>query len=566
MMVLMTLLLAMPTTLWAAQVTAVADRDRLTAGDSLQLELRVEGSPDGDPDLSVLEKDWELISRSQSSQMQLINGNFSRNLVVTLSLMPRRTGPLQIPAVCFGADCSAAQTVTVSSQATTGTEAAPLLLEAEAQPQTVVVGAQIILTVRLLHRVSLAQASLSEPTATGVKAEVRQLGKDLGSEINRDGYRYKLIERRYAVFPRQAGQLNIPALQLDAQIDAGASRNDFFGRSLQQVRRTSEALQIQVTEPPPDLGSRSWLPASRLTLEDDWQRHPPTLRVGEPATRTVTIVAEGLPATAIPELQLPVDDSWKSYPDQPSREDAENDQGIVGTLQQKLALVPTRPGILELPAIDLDWYDVTAGAWHHSHLAALKLEVAPAAAGSLGSAVPALTATPIVTPTVPVAEPPSTGNIATEPATDTTAPLLWPTLSLVLGLGWLVTVLLFWQRGQGSHLARKTALTSDEKQTTEQAALKAVLEAADSSDPQGARRALVEWIRLHYPESAGRELNTLKSSGNHALAEAFVELDQYLYSQQQRLWTGEALRTALANSPRKQKRAPADLPSLYPEA
>uniref|UniRef100_UPI003D819863 BatD family protein n=1 Tax=Trichloromonas sp. TaxID=3069249 RepID=UPI003D819863 len=84
------LLLLLPPALFAAQVTAVPDRDRLGAGESLQLELRVNGSPDDDPDLAVLERDWEILNRSQSSQMQLINGSLNRSLVLSLSLMPRR--------------------------------------------------------------------------------------------------------------------------------------------------------------------------------------------------------------------------------------------------------------------------------------------------------------------------------------------------------------------------------------------------------------------------------------------------------------------------------------------
>ncbi len=106
----------------------------------------------------------------------------------------------------------------------------------------------------------------------------------------------------HCLFPQQVGLLSIPVLQLDAQVDAGSFWRDFFGRSLQQVRRKSEALQIQVTEPPADLGSRHWLPARRLTLQDDWQQHPPTLRVGEPATRTLTLTAEGREVSLNPKL------------------------------------------------------------------------------------------------------------------------------------------------------------------------------------------------------------------------------------------------------------------------
>ena len=559
------LILVLPAGLLAAQVTAVTDRDRLGSGESLQLELRVTGSPDGDPDLAALEQDWEILNRSQSSQMQVSNGSFSRSFVLNLTLMPRRSGELEIPAVCFGGDCSLPMPITISAQAAALT-AAPLLLEAELQPQQVPVGAQIILTLRLLHRVDLAQASLSTPQPEGVEAEIRQLGKDRTTEVNRDGYRYRMIERRYALFPHQSGQLRIPPLQLDAQIDAGSARRDLFGRSLQQVRQRTEPLQIQVTEPPADLGVRHWLPAQRLTLQDDWHQQPPTLRVGEPATRTLTLTAEGLPAASLPELKLAVPAGWKSYPDQPSRQDSENQAGIVGTMQQKLALVPTRSGPLELPAVDLDWYDVAAGSWQRIHLPALTLEVAPAAAGSAANFPASQPAAAPLVPAAPTAAPAAdaaAGPSPAAPAVETT-PGFWPWLSLALGLGWFTSLMLCWWRRRKPAVAKTTAPTSSEQLVTEQVALKAVLESAGRNDPQATRQALRRWSRLRFPEAAGQELAALVPLGGPPLADALAELDAVLYGSTQANWTGAKLCAALKKLPRQQRKVAESLPPLYP--
>ncbi|WP_432823258.1 hypothetical protein, partial [Trichloromonas sp.] len=443
--------------------------------------------------------------------------------------------------------------------------AAPLFIEAEAQPWQVPVGAQILLTVRVLHRVELAQASLSEPRVEGGEADIRQLGKDRSFETRRGGYRYQGIERRYTVFPRQARQLSMAALQLDAQIDAGSSRRDPFGRSLQQVRRKTEALPIQVTELPADLGSRSWLPARRLTLQDDWQQHPPILRVGEPATRTLTLTAEGLPAAGLPELQLPVSDGWKSYPDQPSRQDAENEQGIVGILQQKLALVPTRPGTLTLPAVDLDWYDVAAGSWSRVHLDALQLEVAPAA-GSLVNSLPQAPAAP-ATPVPPVVASPSVSGVNPPPAAappGRSGAGFWPWLCLTLGLGWLATLLLFWRRRRSSPAAKEQASVDGANRETERATYRAVLEAAGRNDPQAARQALLRWSRMRFPEASGREFEALCRLGSAPLAAALAELDQALYGSAPEPWRGEALCGALKKLPQQQRPTAQALPPLYP--
>ncbi len=103
-----------------------------------------------------------------------------------------------------------------------------------------------------------------------------------------------------------------------------------------------------------------------------------------------------------------------------------------------------------------------------------------------------------------------------------------------------------------------------ESRETEQAARKAVLEAAGRNDSQAARQALLRWSRLRCPEAAGRELEALARIGGAPLTDALAELDKVIYGSTQSSWSGEPLCTALKNLPREQKQAPEKLPPLYP--
>jgi BatD DUF11 like domain len=562
------LLLGAPLSLWAAQVAAVADRDHLGTGESLQLELRAQGSVDGDPDLKPLEKDWEILNRSQSSQMQIVNGDFSRSRVISLSLMPRHSGELEIPALCFGSDCSAPLPIQVSKEsAATQTGTATLLLETEAQPQKALVGSQVLLTVRLLHRVDLAQASLSEPQPQGVETEIQQIGKDRSFETRRDGYLYEVVERRYALFPQQPGTLHLPKMQLDAQVASAAAGLDPFGHAPQQVRRFSAPLDIRVEPKPADLGSRTWLPARDLTLQDDWQQHPPSLRVGEPATRTLVLRAPGLSAAHLPELKIPVPAGWKSYPDQPARQDETDATGVIGTLQQKLALVPTRPGPVELPAVYLDWYDVAARQWRHAHLDPVKVTVAPAAAGAVAAATPPATALP---PPQAAAPAPSTLP-APQPLPADSAPArsaagFWPWLCLLLGLGWLLTLLFFWRqrRRQPPQPVRDQAGSADSGR--EKDALQALWRATDRNDPKAARQALLAWSRCRWPAAGHYDLERLAKYCGEPLAGELATLGRALYAGSENHWQGAGLAEGVRSWLQQQTGAapPQALPLLYP--
>ena len=563
-----------PVAAFAATVQAVADRDRMTAGESLHLELRVEGSADGDPDLSVLDKDWEVLGRSQNSQIQIVNGSFNRSLVYSLTLMPRREGELTIPAVCFGSDCSLPLpiTVTAAGAAAVPAQDAQLLLETEVEPARVISQAQVLFKVRLLHRSDLLQGSLSEPQPAGVEAVVQKLGEDRKYETRRGGRLYQVIERKYAIFPQAAGTLKIPPLQFDGAIAGGASRFDPFGGGGERVRRYSPARQVVVTPPPADRAGRAWLPARALRLNDDWQGKTMQLTVGEPTTRTLTLTAEGLQAAQLPQLQLEVPAGFKNYPDQPERLDHPGDAGITGVLQQKIALVPTRPGHYRLPAIDLDWWDIAANKWQQAHLNPVDIEVSPAAGGAGAPAsagpLPAIQPPPTATrPEKPAIEPVPSGAGATllRPS-QAIQPGFWPWLCLALGLGWLATLLVVWR--QRSQMFQRSAEAPEPSPSVrEKTARQAVLQAARNNDPQATRQALSAWSAILRPRSGRPDPELFCRIAPAPLREAIEELNRALYAPGGQRWTGAALIEAVRQwCPQAQDAAAGDtLPDLYPD-
>ncbi|MCF6266472.1 MAG: BatD family protein [Desulfuromusa sp.] len=555
----------------AISVQAVADRDRIAAGESLQLELRVGGHPDMEPDLSSLQKSWDILNRSQSSQMQITNGHFSRSVVYRLTLMPKTEGTVTIPAICFGANCTIPLPIDVAIRSTSSHgSTAPLLLETEVTPKTVVTQGQLVLKVRLLRRVELLDGQLNEPQPSGVAVVVKKLGNDRSYEIRRNGLLYKVIERDYAIFPQGSGTLQIPALQFDGTVADGNSRFDPFGRQGRRVRQRSQPLQVEVLPPPADLGSRPWIPATAVTLQDDWQQQVPQLVVGEPATRTLRLSARGVPAAQLPELQPALPSGFKSYPDQPRREDRLTNSGVTGLVEQKIALVPTQPGHYQLPAIDLDWWDVVSEQWQHLHLAALSVDVAPSPTVVAGSA-------PIGTGSVsevaanaalpPLQKLPPASFSTVPPVGKAISPYasFWPWVSLALALGWLLTLVLLLRYRR--HLQPVTEAESKDglPTLTEKAARQAVLRAARTHDPQATRQALVQWCQILYPEAPpGVYEQFCKTVAPAGLKQELENLDLSLYGDSGQTWNGEALAEQIAAwLVGKVKQKSATLPDLY---
>jgi hypothetical protein len=560
-------------TLWvstasALTMQAVADRDRIAVGESLQLQLRIDGSPDNDPELAPLQQNWDILSRSQSSQMQIINGSFSRSVVYTLTLMPRAQGTQMIPAICAEDACSQPIAIEVSESSTRNGETdQPLLLETEVSSQKVMPYEQLLLTVRLLRRVDLLEGQLSEPQPVGVEAVVKKLGDDRSYETRRNGLLYQVIERNYAIFPQNSGDLKIPALQFDGSITSGRARFDLYGRQGRRVRRNSQPLQIEVAALPSDLGRRPWIPASALELEDDWQRQPPQLVVGEPATRTLRLSVRGVTAARLPELNPVIPESFKSYLDQPSREDNLDSSGVTGILEQKTALVPTRPGRFQLPAIDLDWWDVTSGRWQQAHLDALDVEVSPAdddspAVSSPASPQPEPSTTPRSVEQAGSKTPVSTGPSIVNNNESSSG--FWPWLSLGLALAWLLTlVALLRQRRQP---ATVKAVEEKPVRPDEKAARQAVIQAARQHNPQMARQALVVWSRILWPDMPGGEYEYLCKTSDPVLREQLNVLDRSLYGEKGQPWDGQPLADCVAACRQDlTAKKTSELPELYPD-
>ena len=182
--------------------------------------------------------------------------------------------------------------------------AGPDLLEVEASPTDPYVQQQVIYTVRLYRRVQISNAALSEP-GSDADAIIKQLEKDKSYAGRHDGKRYEVFERRYAFYPQTSGRVTLEPMTLTAQIVAGRrSFFDPFGQSLNTKWVASEAITLEGKPIPATFTGKTWLPARRLTLDEEWNPLEPTVTAGEPLTRTLFLWADGLSGGQLPDLEL----------------------------------------------------------------------------------------------------------------------------------------------------------------------------------------------------------------------------------------------------------------------
>ncbi|MBE9567408.1 MAG: BatD family protein, partial [Proteobacteria bacterium] len=347
----------------SANITVSTSRNPVSLDDSFQLIYEVNsgffsGGVDDDPDFSPIDKNFDILSSSQTMSSSYINGTWKQTKAWKLTVIAKSVGKFTIPPIHFGSDVSPAIQVTITSSSSVNrsspdsqaTIPAKIFLETFMDKKQGWIESQFIFTVRLLRTVSIASASLTEPVTNDSDA-ITKLIDESRYQTTRNGIRYDVIERRYSVFPQKSGTLKISPLTFEGRVNPTQPRTIFdqFRMSGQLKRLRSKPVEVQVKAVPSDINLQDWLPAKELILSEEWSDDIQNLKTGEPVTRTITIIAEGLTAVQLPELKFAEIDGLKQYPDKAVSEDGEDRNGITGIKQFKVALIPGKAGDYTLP-------------------------------------------------------------------------------------------------------------------------------------------------------------------------------------------------------------------------
>src|SRR5690606_5503353 len=206
-----------------AALEASVDRTRLIEGESLELTLE---SPAvgrlSELDLSPLAEHFEIQRSSQLSLVSKVDGRttpITRRLCLyrklagrptritrwVLPVPPLRTASLVVPPVHLGQSSSQPISLHVLSAtqaaADQGAQLAPVFIDSEVDIENPYVQAQVLLTLRIYHSVSL----FDDSSLSGLEipnARVDSLGRSRNFVRVINGVRHGVIEVRYGIYPQ----------------------------------------------------------------------------------------------------------------------------------------------------------------------------------------------------------------------------------------------------------------------------------------------------------------------------------------------------------------------------
>ncbi|AHL75977.1 protein BatD [Stutzerimonas stutzeri] len=521
----------------AAALTARVDRTQLSLDEMVELTLETaDATVFGKPDLQPLDSLFKVLGTRQDNQLSGANGEARAITRWLITLQPRQTGYVIIPPLQLGDWHSEPITLNVSEPNTEGGDTlAPIFIDSSLDHDSVYVQAQVVLTLRIYHSVSLYDDSTLSPLQMS-DALVERLGEPRTYEKDINGIRHGVIEIRYALFPQKSGTLNIPAQLFSATTVAG--NGDYYGsRFGKSTQVKSPEIPLQVKPKPAGYPADApWLPATNLTLVEAWSPQPQDAQLGEALTRSLLVKAEGLSSAQLPPVESPAVSGLRRYPDQPSLNDAVSENGVSGSREQREALVATRAGELLLPPVELVWWNTVEDRLERSTLPERALQIADN----------------------PELQQPSPEDGET-PQPQAQAHRLWP-WQLSSALLALTTLLGFglWLRARSQPAVIRTVQSGP----TPRSLLDDLKRACLANDTQTTRHALDAWARQQPETLADMAARFVP------LSDALDGLNGALYSETGQRWQGEALWQAIQSLPTAQpdttEQETGALPPLYP--
>ena len=535
-------LLICTATAQAAELTASVDRSRLNSGETVELTLETSDVTQfGKPDLTPLEPLFEVRGTRQVNQLNTLNGDNRATTRWIITLLPKENGSVVIPPLQLGDVQSQPITVQVVESDTREEKnnPNPVFIEVSLDQSSVYVQAQAVLTLRIYHSVSLYDDSSLTPLQIA-DARIEQLGDMRTYEKDINGVRHGVIEMRYAIYPQHSGLLLIApqtfsATLVDTQPSQDATAQGPKPGKLLRVNSAEIALTVK-PKPLTYPADAPWLPARSLSLSESWNPEPEHIQVGDSLTRSLTLKAEGLASSQLPALPGTEANGLRRYPDQPVLSNQSGERGLIGSREEREALVPSRSGSIELPTVDVVWWNTFEDHLEHTSLPARTLQVAN-------------------NPSLQVDTPAGTLQSA---IVDSDTLWWWKLSTLILACTTLLGFGLWW-RARWQPAVHRAAQTGPSPRTL----LDDIKRACQANDPQATRQALDAWARQQPETLADMAARFVP------LSDALDGLNGALYSETGQHWQGEDLWRAIRTIPAAERVqdpvGDSGLPPLYPK-
>jgi len=360
------------------------DRDTIGLDEQATLQVIVSGSIQNLPAPQIPSLPmFEVYSQGRSSNINIVNGQVSSSVKYSYMLLPQKAGtfpidqiavvhnnkrylgnPVELTIVSTGTTVSPY----IEERAKSGSgESKDYFLEAVVDKKNPYVNEQVTLSLKFYTAVQYyGSPELTEPTTTGFWSEVLGNQAPYFQQIN--NRRYKVIERKYALFPTQTGDLTIGRATIRLTVASHDRRfrdpfnifGDFFGSGV-QVSASSKAIHVNV-KPLPQQGRPADFSGTigkfRVSATVDKKQ----VEVNQPVSVTIKISGTGnIKSVAEPVFEKL--DDFRIYKASSGENVSKLNDRVGGSKVFEEVFIPRRPGTLQIPAINFNYFDPELGEY-----------------------------------------------------------------------------------------------------------------------------------------------------------------------------------------------------------
>ena len=505
-----------------AGVTARVDRNTIDLNESFLLEVVVDSDINIEPDTTALADVFEVGQRSQLSNTMYVNGEITRSRTWTYQLMARKTGQFEIPPVLVGTEQSQPILITVRQPANSPPGEADVFITSEVDFSETFVQAQVLYRIKVYRAVPTRQPALRDPVFGGADVLIELAGDERSYDARLNDRTYNVVERVYAVFPQESGDVTISPARFEARV---LRDGRITGRKV--FESESQTINVKpIPAPPPEFPNAVWLPARDLQLGESWSREVDELSAGEPITRNITISALGQLETQIPAVEPPLVDGISTYPDRPELTRRVEPGGIRGIRNEQYAMIAVSSGMMRLPELKLPWWDVASGEWRIASLPERTLNVVSSGEPAVADPAPQVVAQ--------AQQDAGAGTVTVYSG-------FWRLVAEILAVLWLLTLLAWWWLARPSREREPREAAPPPLHKQQARCLKVARKFALEGDGIGVRQALLEWGRLQWPTNAPRSIGALAMRVSAPLSDELAKLSDSAYGSNGSGWDGEAL-------------------------
>jgi len=254
-------------------IDVTIDRDTVGLDEYANLQVVISGEDQNLPNpIMPTIAAIEMYSQGRSSNISIINGQVTSSVSYRYLLMPKKAGTFVIDNIALvhknkrhkgnPVNLTVLNTSTATSTQTEekavdkgSGKGKDYFLEAVVDDKKPYVNEQVTLTLKFYIAVQYyGSPELSEPTTTGFWTEL--LGNKAPYRQVINNRRYKVIERKYALFPTQTGDLTIGRATIRVTVAGGRQNKDPFGmfndffNTGKEVAVSSNPIRINVKKLP----------------------------------------------------------------------------------------------------------------------------------------------------------------------------------------------------------------------------------------------------------------------------------------------------------------------------